>query len=252
MSLISLNNIYKSFDNDGKQLKVLEDINLSVNDKEFITFFGPNGCGKTTLMNVISKIENQTSGKLVLNSNDADFKISYVFQNYRDSLMTWLSVEENICFPLKIQHISKSERKNKLANLINLFNVNIDLKSKVFNLSGGQAQLVSILRGVITEPNLLILDEPFSALDYQTNLNLYEQLIDIWKKINVTILFISHEIDEAIYLGDRVVFLSNRPANIIDILKIEIDRPRSLDIMGSKKFSEYKAKAIKIFKDQLK
>ncbi len=133
-----------------------------------------------------------------------------------------------------------------------MFKVKLYLKSKVYSLSGGQAQLVSILRGLITDPDILILDEPFSALDYQTNINLYSELLKIWSKANITILFISHEIDEAIYLGDRVVFLSERPATVVDILDCNLPRPRNIKMMGSQEFANLKHTALEIFQSVVK
>ncbi len=246
---IDIENLYKSFSNEKDKVEVLNNINLSIYRGEFLTLFGPNGCGKSTLVNVIAGIESHDRGNIHFHTDKEKPKISFVFQNYRESLMPWLDVQQNICFPLKIRGISKGEKKERLEHLINKVNVKIDLKAKVYNLSGGQAQLVSILRGLIINPEILLLDEPFSALDYQTNLNLYSELLKIWRTTNITIVLISHEIDQAIYLGDRVAFLSRRPASIAKILYCDLPRPRNLDVFGSTEFAKLKKDALEIFQE---
>lgn len=244
---IDVKGMSKSFADGDNTVEVLKDVNLSVHSGEFLTLFGPNGCGKTTLVNVIAGIESCDNGSVRFANDQESIEIGYVFQNYRDSLMPWLNVERNVCFPLKLRGYSRKQQKERLEDLLNRFNVKLDLKSKIYNLSGGQAQLVSILRGLITNPSILILDEPFSALDYQTNLTLYSEILKIWSKANITVLFISHEIDEAIYLGDRVVFLSSRPATVVDILECSLPRPRNLEMMGSVEFARIKKAALDIF-----
>lgn len=246
---IKVDNISKSFINDNGKIEVLKEVRLEIYKGEFLTFFGPNGCGKSTLVNILADIEQSDSGKIIFPDVQGKPKIGFVFQNYRDSLMPWLNVEKNICFPLKLKGITKSEQKERLEKLISEFEINIDLKSKVYNLSGGQAQMVSILRGLIVNPEVLIMDEPFSALDYQTNLMLYEELLKIWRKLKITVILISHEIDEAIYLGDRVAFLSKKPASIFEVLNSNLSRPRKLEDMGSKEFAKLKKKALEIFKE---
>ncbi|MCD4773085.1 MAG: ABC transporter ATP-binding protein [Bacteroidales bacterium] len=246
---IKVDKISKSFKNDEGRIEVLKHVSLEIYKGEFLTFFGPNGCGKSTLVNILAGIEEAGDGEITFPETNGKPKIGFVFQNYRDSLMPWLNVEKNICFPLKLKGITKSEQKERLKTLISEFEINIDLKSKVYNLSGGQAQMVSILRGLIVNPEILIMDEPFSALDYQTNLMLYEELLKIWRKLKITVILISHEIDEAIYLGDRVAFLSKKPASIFKVLNSDLPRPRKLEDMGSQEFAELKKKALEIFRN---
>ncbi|ODS32628.1 MAG: ABC-type nitrate/sulfonate/bicarbonate transport system ATPase component [Candidatus Scalindua rubra] len=256
MNHIVIENLCKYFGDSGNRVDVLRNINLSVRRGEFLTLFGPNGCGKTTLVNIVAGIENYDSGILKINETHSDPGtanpgVSYVFQDYRETLMPWLNAGENICFPLLLQGVNKIYRHSKLNDLLERFGVTIKPKAKIYTLSGGQAQLVSILRALITNPEILILDEPFSALDYQTCLSLYDKILDIWRRAGVTVLFISHEIDEALYLGDRTVFLSRRPATILDILQNEMPRPRTLDMMGSPEFASLKKKAIDIFQGEI-
>ncbi len=246
---IKVDKVSKSFKNDNGRIEVLKNVDFEILKGEFLTFFGPNGCGKSTLVNILAGIEQSNSGNISFPELNRQPRIGFVFQNYRDSLMPWLNVEKNICFPLKLKGVSKKEQQERLDTIVSEFEINIDLKSKVYNLSGGQAQMVSILRGLIVNPEILILDEPFSALDYQTNLMLYEEILSIWRKLKITVILISHEIDEAIYLGDRVAFLSKKPASIFEILDSDLPRPRKLEDMGSKEFVNLKQKALNIFKN---
>lgn len=248
---ISLKNAQKSFTRAGKTDPVLNNISLDIFKGEFLTFFGPNGCGKSTLLNVIAGIESLDSGEAKINSGETDARVGYVFQDYRGNLMPWLTVAENIALPLKIRGVPQNEHRSRIISLMERFGFNIDLQAHTYTLSGGQAQLTSILRALIIEPDILIMDEPFSALDYQTNLSLYEKVLHVWETAHITTLLVSHDIDEALYLGERTVFLTKRPATITEVLECRLDGKHSLEQFGSEQFAAIKKQALKIFTSEL-
>lgn len=245
---ISINNANKAFGRAGKLDPVLNNINLDIFKGEFLTFFGPNGCGKSTLLNVIAGIENLDSGQIKINSDSNETQVGYVFQDYRGNLMPWLTVAENIALPLRIRGVQKKEHLPKIKALMKRFGFDLDLQAHTYTLSGGQAQLTSILRALIIEPDILIMDEPFSALDYQTNLSLYEKVLHIWETSHITTLLVSHDIDEAIYLGERTVFLTKRPATVTEILDCNLKGAHSLEQFGSDEFAKLKRNALDIFR----
>lgn len=245
---ISIEHASKSFGQGAARNPVLKDITLEVRKGEFLTFFGPNGCGKTTLLNMLVGIEPVDEGTLTINSGKDKPRVGYIFQDYRGNLMPWLTVAQNIAFPLKIRGVPKQERNAKVETLRDRFGFTVDLNARTYTLSGGQAQLTSILRALIIDPDVLLMDEPFSALDYETNLSLYDKVLKIWQTAGVTILLVSHDLDEAIYLGERIVFLTRRPATIAAVLENNLPGPKDLNQMGTDGFAALKTQALQIFK----
>ncbi|MFZ2299550.1 MAG: ABC transporter ATP-binding protein, partial [Candidatus Moraniibacteriota bacterium] len=232
--MISVHSVTKEFKNLSGTTRVLGGINLEVNKGEFVTVFGPNGSGKTTLLNVVSGIEKQDSGKVsVCWKNPKDAHVGFVFQNYNESLFPWRTVFENVVFPLEIAKVEKEEQNKIGEHLLNKIKL-LHLRDRyVYELSGGQRQLVSICRAIASDPDILIMDEPFSSLDYSTTRKMELELLDIWQEKKTTTLFVSHDIDEAIFLADKVVVLSPRPASVKKIFEVKLPRPRTLDMLSS-------------------
>jgi len=247
---IIVENANKAFGRGEHRESVLKDISLEIGRGEFLTIFGPNGCGKTTLLNIITGIESLDSGLIQINSQSAKPRVGYVFQDYRGNLMPWLTVAENIALPLKIRGIPKAQRLPQVRELMERFGLELDLEARTYTLSGGQAQLTSILRALIIEPEILIMDEPFSALDYQTNLSLYDKVLHIWETAQVTTLLVSHDIDEALYLGERTIFLTKRPASITAVLENRLSGVKGLDQFGTEEFTALKKQALDIFRQE--
>lgn len=245
---IEVQHATKAFGEGAKRNIVLRDFSLDIRKGEFLTFFGPNGCGKTTLLNVIVGVECLDEGSIHINSGSSHPRVGYVFQDYRGYLMPWLTVAENIAFPLRIRGVPKAERMRQVEAVVARFHFRIDLSAYTYALSGGQAQLTSILRALILDPDILIMDEPFSALDYQTNLSLYEKVLQIWEATGVTILLVSHDIDEALYLGERTVFLTKRPASVAAVVESKLPAQKELTQMGSEDFASMKKQALEIFR----
>jgi NitT/TauT family transport system ATP-binding protein len=226
---------------------VLDGVDLTVHRGEFLTLFGPNGCGKTTLLNVIAGVEQVDTGCVRFHEQRRP-RVGYVFQDYRGNMLPWMTVAENIGFPLLLQGVPPRERHARVEALHALYGFNIDLGARTYTLSGGQAQLTSILRGLVIEPDMLIMDEPFSALDYQTNLDLYGKLLRVWRQSGATVLLVSHDIDEALYLGERTVFLTRRPARVAAVLESGLPPDRDIDEMASEGFATLKGQALAIFR----
>jgi NitT/TauT family transport system ATP-binding protein len=241
--MLKLEGVKKYFTNAQKQrVTILDDISIEVPQGEFITIFGPNGSGKSTLMNIISGLELPSEGNVILEAQSKE--ISYLFQDYKSALLPWKTAYQNIALPLYWKGISKAEAKQSIQHLINKFDVNINLNSYPFTLSGGQAQLISIIRSIVVNPDILILDEPFSALDYVNRVSLLVKLQGIWLASSLSCIFISHDIDEAIFLGDRLVILSPKPTRIVDVIDIDLPRPRSIDMLTSLEFTSLKKRAL--------
>lgn len=232
--MLRLDHVRRTYRTTGGERRGIEDLSFSVKKGEFVTVFGPNGCGKTTLLRLIAGLENPESGRITSEYGDpASIPKCYVWQNYGDSLLPWRSIEENIAFPLKLKGVRKTERRDRARYMMERFGVELDPHARVYRLSGGEQQMVSILRGLILEPDIMLLDEPFSALDYQRNLQMMEMIERIWQEIRITTIFVSHDLDAAIYLADRLVLLSKGPCHLVQEFANLLPRPRKLHMMSA-------------------
>lgn len=251
MATIEVENLSKEFSqpkNKIKTLKVLNNISFQVKEGEFIAFFGPNGCGKTTILNILSGIDRPTSGKILINQKEPEkSKIGFVFQNYNESMLPWRTVAGNIELALEIQGVDEKKKKQITEHLLKKVDL-IEHKDKYFyELSGGMKQLTAICRAFAYDPELLLMDEPFSSLDYSTSRKMGLELLNIWKETKKTTIFVSHDIDEAIFLADKVIVFSKRPARIRSIINVKLPRPRKLDFLLSKEFFELRNKILGLF-----
>ena len=248
---LEVKNVYKSYrtnSSKNKGLEVLNNVNLKINKGEFVTFFGPNGCGKTTLLYAIGGLLSIDKGIVSINRMaPSETKIGFIFQNYDDSLLPWKNAKDNIMFPLIIHGINKREREIRFSKLIDELKINIPLDQYPYQLSGGQKQLCAIARAIIYEPDILLMDEPFASLDYQVRLSLQDTLLAIWGKYKLTILFVSHEIEEAIYLADKILMLNTKPTHIRKVLENNLAYPRNQAIKHSKEFIHIKKNIVSIF-----
>ena len=220
-----IENICKAFTNNrGKALSVLHDINLTVNKEEFVALVGPSGCGKSTLLNIASGLLEPTSGTVKFTEVEAGYepRMSIVFQE--TGLFPWRNVHDNIAFGLETAGMPVNEREERIKHYIELVGLKGFEKSFPHQLSGGMRQRVGIARALAIEPDLLLMDEPFSALDAQTRTIMQEELVTLWEKTRLTTLYVTHNIQEAVMLADRVVLLSRRPGKVNKILTIDIPR----------------------------
>lgn len=245
---ISIYNLSYAYQRSSEKIKILTSINLEIDRGDFVTIFGPNGSGKTTLLNIIAGFLKPSTGGIRFRRKKK-YKISYIFQNYRESLFPWMTVFENIVYPLKVKRVPKNEIKNKVLAICKKFDINFDLNTYPYLLSGGQQQMIALMRGFIDKPDLILMDEPFAALDYQTRLMLEVKLQEIWSKSKASIIFVSHDLREAILLaGKLVIFRKNESAEIADIIINPMKRPRKPAVVTNKKFIEMEKKVIAILR----
>jgi NitT/TauT family transport system ATP-binding protein len=227
---------------------VYRDFNLELPQGEIIAVFGPNGCGKSTLINLISGLLPMDSGRVLYGGKTIrETRLSYVFQNYRDALFPWMSSRHNVEYPLKLMGIGRAERRRRVEALLAEFDIQIDLVRYPYELSGGQQQMVSILRALVTEPEVLFLDEPFSALDYEMTLFMRERLQLVFQKRRTTMVLVSHDLEEAVQLADRVVLLTRRPTRVAEIVAVEVARPRDAQTLTSPEFVATRSHCLDVF-----
>lgn len=223
---LTINNLNKTFTIAGKPVNVLTTINLAVKPGEFVSIIGPSGCGKSTLLRLVVGLEPVTGGEIRLGAERVagpGTDRGMVFQEAR--LYPWLTVEKNVAFGLG-GGISRQEKQRIVADHLELVGLSRFTQAYPHQLSGGMQQRVSIARALVNRPQVLLLDEPFGALDAITRINMQQEILRIWEAEKTTILLVTHDIDEAIYLGDRVVVMSKLPATIKSIFAVELPRPR--------------------------
>ncbi len=244
---IKIENLWIKFpDKDGGEpVTALQDVNLTINQGEFISFVGPSGCGKTTLLRTIADLQQPTSGSITINGQTPrdirlQKKFGFVFQS--PVLYEWRTVRRNVCMPMELMGLPKKYRTQTVSEMLELVGLyDFGLKYP-HELSGGMQQRVGIARALAIKPEILLMDEPFSALDEFTKEKLHEDLLKIWTKTHKTILFVTHNISEAVFLSDRVVVLSPHPGRVSAIVDVNIPRPRSLDVRDSPEFTALVAK----------
>ncbi|WP_416318280.1 ABC transporter ATP-binding protein [Thermoanaerobacterium saccharolyticum] len=226
MSLV-IENISKSFMLDLKTNIVLKNVNLLINKGEFICIIGPSGCGKSTLLNIIAGLESASCGRIILNGSvvrDAGIDRAVMFQE--PALFPWLTVIDNVEFGMKMAGIKKEERKRRAMKYLKMVHLTKFKDSYIHQLSGGMRQRVALARALAIDSEVLLMDEPFSALDSQTRNILQLELQRIWIDTKKTIVFVTHNIEEAVVLADRVVVMSTNPGRVKKEFKIELSRPR--------------------------
>lgn len=220
-----VNNLTKKYDD----LLVLDDISFSVKKGEFLVLVGPTGCGKTTFLNSLTKIININKGDILIDGEPVDPKkhdLAYILQEY--STMPWLTVEENIGYGLKIKGVNKKDIKKKVDEVIDVVQLGEFRKFYPGELSASMLSRVVIARAFATEPELLLMDEPYGQLDLNLKYQLEDELLKLWKKTGTTIIFITHNIEEAVYLSDRILVMSNKPTTIKAEITNELERPRKV------------------------
>jgi len=232
---------------------VYERFDLDIPRGKLVSIFGPNGCGKSTLINMITGLIPIDAGEILFDGKPLrDIKFGYVFQNYREALFPWLRAIDNIQYPLKLMKLPKAERRTRTERMVAGLGVKIDLNRYPYELSGGQQQLVSILRALVVGPQILFLDEPFSALDYEMTLFMRDQLQRVFVETGTTTVLVSHDLEEAVYLADRILLLSRRPASIADYVRYDAARPRSDATLSQHDFIRVKAHCLEVFQREVR
>lgn len=227
---IKVENIHKRFKSKSKETHTLSGIDLEFKEGEFICLLGPSGCGKSTLLNIIAGLEKPTDGKVYLNNSEikgVGVDRAVMFQE--SALFPWLKVIENVEFGMKMAGVSKEERKEKALEYLKMVHLTKFKDSYVHELSGGMRQRVALARALTLDSEVLLMDEPFSALDSQTKSILQTELQKIWWETKKTIVFVTHNVEEAVFLADRIIVMSANPGKVKREFKIELGRPRKVD-----------------------
>lgn len=250
--MLILDQVNKIYEGRSASVHAVSDANLTVAPGEFITVLGPSGCGKSTLLHMVGGFEPMTSGSITLDGKVIDAPgrdRGMVFQHA--TLFPWRTIEANVAWPLETNGSSKKQARVKARELLALVGLDGFAESYPGELSGGMRQRAAIARTLALEPEILLMDEPFGALDSQTRELMQEELNRIWQEAQLTVVFITHDINEAVFLGDRVVVMSARPGRIISDTAIELDRPRGDETKRDPRFLEYHHQFWSLIRDQM-
>src|SRR3982750_792239 len=230
-----------------------QDFDLDIPKHKIVSVFGPNGCGKSTLINMIAGLIPIDSGEILFDGKSLkETKIGYVFQNYREAMFPWMRTIDNIAYPLKLEGKSKAEVDRRMAELVASFDVKFDLNRYPYELSGGQQQTASIMRALAPNPEVLFLDEPFSALDYEMTLFIREKLQEEFLATRTTMMRVSHNLQEAVSLADEVLLLTRRPTKVAEILRYDDPRPRTVETLTSPTFVAAKKRSLEVFQREVR
>jgi NitT/TauT family transport system ATP-binding protein len=238
-SVIEARELSLTFETADGPVYALSKVNLTVQDGDFVSFIGPSGCGKTTLLRVIADLEQATEGHISVNAmkpDEARRKRAYGYVFQAPALYPWRTIERNVALPLEIMGFSAAERAERIARNLDLVNLKGFEKKFPWQLSGGMQQRVSIARALAFDPKLLLMDEPFGALDEIVRDKLNQQLLELWARTKKTVVFVTHSIPEAVFLSTHIVVMSPRPGRIIDIIETKFPKDRTLDIRETPEF----------------
>lgn len=237
---VQADHLYKHFEKpaSGESMEVLQDINVAIGSGEFLSMVGPSGCGKTTLLRIFAGLLQPSAGRVLYDGAPLTApspKIGFVFQT--DNLLPWRTVRDNVAFGPELRRESKSAYQQRIVGLLDLVGLRGFDHYYPHQLSGGMRQRVNLARALAIQPDVLLMDEPFAALDAQTREIMQDELLRIWRETGNTVIFITHQIEEALFLADRVMVLAARPGRVREILPVDLERPRPLGIKRSPEFS---------------
>jgi NitT/TauT family transport system ATP-binding protein len=238
--MLETKNIAKVYGSGPKATHALEDVSFTVADGEFVCVVGPSGCGKTTLLKCVAGLLDPSTGEVVLNGRRVTGppeQMALVFQEYGRSLMPWTSVRNNVLLPLRHKELTHEQRATLVENAVEAVGLTRFLDHYPWQLSGGMQQRVAIARALAYQPSILLMDEPFASVDAQTRADLEDLILRVRDEYGITILFVTHDIDESVYLADRVVVLTQSPTRVKEIVPIDLPRPR--DQIATKELPEF-------------
>jgi len=226
--VLEIDHLGRQFPSESGPVTALKDISFKVHRREFVCVIGPSGCGKSTLIRMVAGLDQPTSGRMLLDGKEVSGPCpdrGMVFQGY--TLFPWLTVTENVMFGLRMEGKGKSEARAEALQWIDLVGLGRFRDAYPVQLSGGMKQRTAIARALANNPRILLMDEPFGALDAQTRLQMQTHLMEIWRNVDVTILFITHDLDEAVLLADRILVLKAHPGEVQEVIEVPVPRPRS-------------------------
>jgi NitT/TauT family transport system ATP-binding protein len=239
---VAIRGVSQRFDADGASVTALDGIDFEVPDSQFVSVVGPSGCGKSTLLSLVAGLRQPSSGSVLCDGElitaPMPRKVGMIFQEA--NLLPWLSAIDNVAFPLKLRRVPKAERLEAAARMLELTGLSGFEGRLPHQLSGGMKQRVAIARGLVQNPAVLLMDEPFASLDEQTRMVLGDELLRIWSETRKTVLFVTHSLNEAVYLADRIIVLSARPGRIVDDVPVTLPRPRTFAMTSTEAFGVLK------------
>lgn len=242
-TILEVKHLGKRYASAQGETEALRDINFKVHRREFVCVIGPSGCGKSTLIRILAGLENHSSGDVLLDDKPVTGPgrdRGMVFQGY--SLFPWLTVKGNVMFGPEMSGHTRNVAENQARQWLDLVGLTKFADAYPHQLSGGMRQRVAIARALVNEPRILLMDEPFGALDAQTRAKMQNHLLDIWKNLDITVLFITHDLDEAVFLADRILVLKPHPGEVQEVIEVPVPRPRSAAQIGSAEFRATKAR----------
>lgn len=251
--MLIFNNVYKTFTSSGSQVNALQNINMKIEPSEFAVIVGPSGCGKTTLLQIAAGLEYSTHGQVLLDNKAIQgpgLDRGMVFQAY--TLFPWLTVEDNVAFGPRQRKLDNSEVSARVDRYLDVTGLSKFRKLYPRALSGGMKQRVAIARALANDPEVLLMDEPFGALDAQTRVVMQELLLKVWEDTHKTVLFITHDIDEAIFLADTIHVMSRQPGTIKKSIKVPLPRPREHSLMVTPEFISLKKEIVELIWEESK
>jgi NitT/TauT family transport system ATP-binding protein len=244
--MLEVSGLRKVYDGHGRRVEAIGDLTFSVGSGEFVCVVGPSGCGKTTLLRCIAGLLPPTSGQVTIADQPVlgpPPGLALVFQEYGRSLFPWLRVRENVELPLREKRIPRPRRMELVHEALDAVGLADAHHAYPWQLSGGMQQRVAIARAIAYEPSVLLMDEPFAAVDAQTRADLEDLIRDVWRRLGVTLLFVTHDIDESVYLGQRVVMLSSAPTSVVESLDIDLPAERDqLTTRADPRFTELRGR----------
>lgn len=241
--ILEVQGLHKVYEGSKGKTLALKDVSFKTHRREFVCVIGPSGCGKSTLIRILAGLEKYNSGQVLVDGKPVDGPgrdRGMVFQGY--TLFPWRTVKHNIMFGLEMNNVSRSEASREVEMWLELVGLEKFANAYPHELSGGMKQRVAIARALVNQPRILLMDEPFGALDAQTRARMQSHLIDIWRNIDITILFITHDLDEAIHLADRILVLKAHPGEVQELIEVSVPRPRSAEQFNSPEFIATKAR----------
>jgi ABC-type nitrate/sulfonate/bicarbonate transport system ATPase subunit len=239
---VRVESLSKSYHVDGNRVPVLDRVDLSVDPGEFVSIIGPSGCGKSTLLNIIAGLDHVDSGSVALDGNSDAPRLGRIgYMHQKDLLLPWRSVLDNAVIGLELQDVPRKQARKRALQLMGLFGLDGFENQYPFALSGGMRQRAAFLRTMLLDQELVLLDEPFGALDALTRVQMQEWLLSIWETLKKTIVLITHDVDEAILLSDRVYVLTPRPGNTSKVIPVGLPRPRAYTLVADPSFNRLKS-----------
>jgi len=244
--MLSVNGLHKTYDSHGRRVEAIGNLTFDIAPAQFACVVGPSGCGKTTLLRCIAGLLPPTAGEVTVNGQRVTGPppgLAIVFQEYARSLFPWLRVADNVELPLRAAGIARAERRSLVREALDAVGLADARGAYPWQLSGGMQQRVAIARAIAYQPKVLLMDEPFAAVDAQTRADLEDLIRDVWRRFEVTVLFVTHDIDESVYLGQRVIMLSAAPTTVADDLEIDLpDERDQLSTRSDPRFAELRSR----------